>query len=91
MHVQRKKTGCASDYVFHSQEALTNKPKKRKQKKNKKKQKNKHVREGQKRRKKKLYISAFTLLQGRKREIYIMNKIYTHQKTYTQNKHDFFH
>ena len=55
MYKEKKIRGCASDHVFRSQEALTNKPKNQKKKKKKKKKKkrtkkrrNKHVKEGEK-------------------------------------------
>ena len=79
MHVQRKKKiirGCASDHVFRSQEALTNKPKnqKKKKKKTNKKRRNKHVREGERKREEKkeetIYICVHTATRKKERNIY---------------------
>lgn len=76
---KEKKTGCASDYVFHSQEALTNKPKKRKQKKE---QKNKKIStwERDRREERRNYIYLRSHCYKEEKEKYILWTKYIHTK-----------
>lgn len=80
VHVQRKITGCASDYVFHSQEALTNKPKKRKQKKEQKKNKKISTWERDRREERRNYIYLRSHCYKEEKEKYILWTKYIHTK-----------